>query len=366
MKRRKILAILLASTMIMSLAACGSKKSDVSRTDAYVDEMYSEETSQNEVKGKVYFGSNAEVADSVVAENVLANENPAEYDEMSNTSSTQTQSVDVTSQKLIKRKNITVDTSDFDNVIKTICDIVKQNNGYVESSDLNGTGINGSRRTAYYTFRVPVTDYDTCCEVIGQNCTITSMNESVDDVTSTYIDIESHLVALRAEYDTLIGLLEQAPDLDTIILLQNELTSVRYEIESYEGNLRYYDNQTSYSTISVCINEITIEEEVVEKPLDLTFKDKVDEAYTNMKKEIKTDYENFVINTVEELPYVIARVLLWIIVIVAAIIIIKKARRKFKSSSDAKTKEVTKNEICSSKSDESKCDSRKPSDGENK
>ncbi|MCQ2483404.1 MAG: DUF4349 domain-containing protein [Clostridia bacterium] len=365
MKRRKILAILLASTMIMSLAACGSKKSDVSRTDAYVDEMYSEETSQNEVKGKVYFGRNAEVADSVVAENVLANEESS-YENPSSEMNSTSSSVNVTSQKLIKRKNITVDTTDFDNVIKTICDIVKQNNGYVESSDLNGTGTNGSRRTAHYTFRVPVTDYDTCCEVIGQNCTISSMNESVDDVTSTYIDIESHLVALRAEYDTLIGLLEQAPDLDTIILLQNELTSVRYEIESYEGNLRYYDNQTSYSTISVCINEITIEEEVVEKPLDLTFKDKVDEAYANMKKNVKNDYENFVINTVEELPHVIARVLLWIIVIVAAIIIIKKARRKFKSSSDAKTKEVTKNEICSSKSDESKCDSRKPSDGENK
>ncbi len=365
MKRRKILAILMATTMIMSLAACGSRKSDTRRNKSSEAEVCSDEFIQYEDKGVDYF--NSEVADSAVAENALSNETAAEYDEISNTSSTQTQSVDVTSQKLIKRKNITVDTTDFDNVIKTICDIVKQNNGYVESSNLNGTGTNGSRRTAYYTFRVPVTDYDSCCEVIGQNCTISSMNESVDDVTSTYIDIESHLVALRAEYDTLIELLKQAPDLDTIILLQDELADVRYEIESYEGNLRYYDNQTSYSTISICVNEITIEEEVEEKPLDLTFKDKVDEAYANMKKDVKADYENFIINTVEELPYVIARLIIWIILIVAAIIIVKKVRRKMTSSekNGKKIKEAT-NEICSTESDKSKCDSGKPSDGENK
>ena len=68
-----------------------------------------------------------------------------------------------------------------------------------------------------------------------------------------YVDMQSHVKALRTEQNTLLELIEKADKLKDIIALQSQLTQVRYEIESYESQLRMYDNRVNYSTLNLTV-----------------------------------------------------------------------------------------------------------------
>ena len=77
-------------------------------------------------------------------------------------------------------------------------------------------------------------------------------------MTLEYHDVESRKKALETEYDTLLRLLEQADSMDAILALNQRLSEIRYQLDSYESNLRMYDNQVQYSRVSVSVEEAKI------------------------------------------------------------------------------------------------------------
>ena len=46
--------------------------------------------------------------------------------------------------------------------------------------------------------------------------------------------------------------------METVIALEERLSEIRYELESMESQLRLYDNQVDYSTVSISILEVTV------------------------------------------------------------------------------------------------------------
>ena len=55
-----------------------------------------------------------------------------------------------------------------------------------------------------------------------------------------------------------MALMEKAESVDAIIALETRLTEVRYQIQSMESQLRTYDNQVDYATITLSVEEVTI------------------------------------------------------------------------------------------------------------
>ena len=54
-------------------------------------------------------------------------------------------------------------------------------------------------------------------------------------------------------------MMEQATSMKDILSIQSQITDVRYEIESYESQLRVYDNQVTYSTVYLDLYEVNRE-----------------------------------------------------------------------------------------------------------
>ena len=59
--------------------------------------------------------------------------------------------------------------------------------------------------------------------------------------------------SLEIEQERLWALLEKADSLDAVVALEARLSEIRYELESYTSQLRLYDNQVDYSTVSIYI-----------------------------------------------------------------------------------------------------------------
>ena len=85
---------------------------------------------------------------------------------------------------------------------------------------------------------------------------MTRKSESTEDVTLQYVDLQSHKKALLAEQESLLSMMEQAESIEDIIAINEQLTDVRYQIESMESQLRTYDNQVDYSTVNLYIDEV--------------------------------------------------------------------------------------------------------------
>lgn len=159
-------------------------------------------------------------------------------------------------QKLIYTYNYSVETKEFDAFYEKISKKTSQIGGYVESSETNGSVSDGINRYASLTLRIPADKMEQIISLLNSDSNITYQSRSSENVTLRYIDMESHLKALRTEQETLLQLMEKADKLKDVIALQSQLTQIRYEIESYESQLRSYDNLVDYSTLHLEISEV--------------------------------------------------------------------------------------------------------------
>lgn len=84
---------------------------------------------------------------------------------------------------------------------------------------------------------------------------VTREQTSAVDMTSTYTDNASRLESARAKKRQLDALYEKAENMEDIITLTNAIFDVQAEIESLEGQNRRIDDEVSFATLYVTINE---------------------------------------------------------------------------------------------------------------
>ena len=109
--------------------------------------------------------------------------------------------------------------------------------------------------------RIPSDKLDSFTEKTGELGQVTNKSENVEDVTLDYVDKTAYKESLQVEYDRVMELLEEAKDLEQILALESKLSQLRYEINSYESQLRTYDNLIDYSTVDIYISEVEYEQE---------------------------------------------------------------------------------------------------------
>lgn len=162
-------------------------------------------------------------------------------------------------RKLIKNVSMDMETTKFNETIQIINKAVTSLGGYVESSGVSGRSILvDSERYANIRVRIPQEKLDEFLENTGEIGNITYKNESIQDVSLQYADTEDHIKTLETEQKRLLTLLEQADSIETIIAVEERLSNVRYELESYRTQIKLYDNKITYSTVQINLNEVKI------------------------------------------------------------------------------------------------------------
>ena len=63
---------------------------------------------------------------------------------------------------------------------------------------------------------------------------------------------------MTTEQERIWALLEKADTLEAVIALEERLSEIRYQLESMESQLKLYDNQVDYSTVSIHISEVAV------------------------------------------------------------------------------------------------------------
>lgn len=164
-----------------------------------------------------------------------------------------------TNRKLIRTVTLEVETENYDALLPDIEKKVAEYNGYIEnSSSYNNSNTYGDnqQREAYMTIRIPAANLDAFLHTVSDQSNVTYKSENVQDVTLSYVDLESHKKALEEEQKRLLAFMEEAETIEDLITIEDRLTQVRYELESMESQIRTYDNQVDYSTVTITITEV--------------------------------------------------------------------------------------------------------------
>lgn len=189
--------------------------------------------------------------------NISYNSNTSMDSEMAGKEETVSDNINLSEQKMIITWNLSLETEQYDKVITSIQKQVKALTGYIESEDeCKGTS---DLRQNSLTIRIPadhLDDWMTATENFG---TITSKSKTQQNVTLDYIDTESRVKSLRAEQTALMVMLEKASKLSDIIAIREQLQNINCQIDSYESQLRYMQNDVDYATINLSITEVNRE-----------------------------------------------------------------------------------------------------------
>jgi len=105
------------------------------------------------------------------------------------------------------------------------------------------------------TFRVPVQEYDaTLADLKGLGRYRHERSDS-QDVSGDVVDLGAQIVALRAQERTYLRLLGRAGRISDVLAVQGQLAQVRRDLERLEGQLRYLQDRSDFSTIELVLRE---------------------------------------------------------------------------------------------------------------
>lgn len=295
--KKRYLAGLVAGVMLIAVAGCGSssQKAGASMTEAAVD---------------TYGYASDESAPAEAAEET-------DWDSGAVTSENGIEAVAGTDRKLIKTVNLDMQTKEFDLVVENVSKKVQEMGGYIEGSSIWGSSYySDSTRSASYTLRIPSDRLDEFIEAADELGNITYKNESVEDVTLQYVDVESRKKALETEQARLLELLEQADNLEDLLTIESRLSDVRYELENYGSQLRILDNQVDYSTVYLNINEV----ERITEIKDRTFFEEIADRFSDSLYTVGRGLRRFVIGFLGSLPILAV----WAVVVAVLVLILRK------------------------------------------
>lgn len=290
MKKRILLCLSLVLLIVVSACGSSSFSGSTDDTDAWGGNSYSDESDYN-----------------------------AEADGESGLSiASQSQ---VTSDKIIYRASAEVETDTFDDSVQNVYALLDQYLGFIENASMTGRSYYNeyydsfSGRTADFVLRVPTDQYENLTASLDTLGAVTYLTTTSENVSSEYADIESRLNALRVKEERILALLEQATTMEDIIYLEEKLSEVIYQIESYTTNRNYLDSQINYSTINLTLVEV---EQIRSDSTAAAFSEKISTSFADSVKILVATIKSLIIAFVILTPWlaILAIIVLPIIIVV--------------------------------------------------
>lgn len=157
-------------------------------------------------------------------------------------------------QKIIKTGALRLTVGRVSEALSRAADVAKARGGFVQHS--SSSERDDGKHEGSITIRVPSAQFEAAvADLKGMALVVNHESTSGQDVTEQYTDLQAQLRNARAQEEEYLRIMKKADTVEDILRVQERLGSVRGQIESLEGRIKYLENMTSFSTISVSLSE---------------------------------------------------------------------------------------------------------------
>lgn len=244
-------------------------------------------------------------------------------------------------QKLIYRANIVTETREYDRCRAGLESMLAKYGGYVEYSQENGVpeGYEAKQgRWMTVSLRIPVSKYADAMAELQAMGNLLQKYENTEDVGSRYVDTKARMDELVKSREKYMALLDKADSTESIIALQDAITDLTVRIEQDAAQLRYWDGQVTYSTITVEMRELVIPTSIATaNPTSLG--DRAGGAFYETLSGMKKGLEDFAVWFVGAIPWLCIIVVLAGALLAVILLSTRKARKAAKAAEAKKSED---------------------------
>lgn len=177
-----------------------------------------------------------------------------------------------TEKKVITSGEMKIETDQFDPAVSGLRQIAQNHGGYLEYAEIYmAAGRDGERRELSAVVKIPADRYETARQRIETLGSVIFYEESVEDATTRYTDMESRLATKRIEEERALALIETAvsgedTNIQDILALEERLGAIREQIELYETQISSIDALAAFSTLRLTVTEARLKPGVAVDP----------------------------------------------------------------------------------------------------
>ncbi len=227
-------------------------------------------------------------------------------------------------RKVIMRGYLEMESTAFEKTGDGIRQAVEKAGGYIQSSELITNYGPGGEQMARYTARVPAGDYSGFADAVAALGNVRSRNESSEDVTSQFVDIEARLESLRAQEKWLLNFMEEAKKVEDMLEIERQISDVQYQIESYTASLNQLSQLTSYSTLEITLYEVKVLSDT--PTVQETYGQRASRAFSQSWTDVGEFFGDLGIFLIGALPVLIFLAAVAVVVI----LVVRRARKRMK------------------------------------
>lgn len=164
--------------------------------------------------------------------------------------------------------------------------------------------------------RIPDTHFQTFLQDVEELVSeVFSRQVTGEDVTEEYVDLESRLKSKRTVEERLLQFIKDAEQTEDLLKISNELAQVQEEIELLVGQKNVLDNQISFSTVELMMQEDRIVVPGIDGT-DLNTWDKTKRQFAASVNFLLSAASGLIVFTVGNLPVIITLLLIAFIIYV--------------------------------------------------
>ena len=174
-------------------------------------------------------------------------------------SAAETPSAEVANRKLIRNANVELEIVSFDKAVQGITAFANEERGYVATTSSEKQA-NGKLRGQVIVKVLPE-NLDRFLQKIRGLGELKNQTLGTEDVTKAYFDTDARLKNARVMEQRLIEMLKtKTGKVADLLQVEKELGRVREEIEKMQGELKYWDSQVQFATVTISLAEKDMEE----------------------------------------------------------------------------------------------------------
>jgi len=165
-------------------------------------------------------------------------------------------------EKIIYTVYADIETMKFDESLDRVDAMLAIFGGFVESSSISGINYASDYygwneyRYAHFILRIPKERLDAITADLGSLGNVINRTSNAENITAQFYDVQSRLNSLRVQEERLLEMLAKAEDVPDLIVIEERLGEVRYQIESLMTTLNNWQRQVDYSTLTLSIREV--------------------------------------------------------------------------------------------------------------
>jgi hypothetical protein len=176
-----------------------------------------------------------------------------------NPSPTETPLPALANRKLIRNATVDVEVASFEDALQKIAALTNQSGGYVATTSSEKQA-NGKLKGEIVVKVVPE-NLDRFLQSVRSLGELKNQTVGTEDITKSYFDTDARLKNARVMEQRLGDMLKRkSDDINDLLQVEKELARVRQEIEQMQGDLKYWDSQVRFATVTITLSEKDLEE----------------------------------------------------------------------------------------------------------